>query len=587
MKQISEKIDDIGQLKQFLSSAELREDSKSALSILVQIYTASTDELWLQVVAKEIETIYPSAKIVGATSTGEIFKGQSLLGQTIVTFSFFQTTTVHSFVIECSAGEELEVGRRLRLAIDDIGGAISAAMLLTTPHNIDSNKVILSLNYPLLPFDVFGGGSGDYTNTKSLVIFGSTIYSAAGIVVAFESPDFRVEMTAYLGWNPMSIEMTATSASGSVIQTIDKRPAFEVYQRYLDIQDDKNFFSNAIGFPLLAYRDDQIIARVPVAVGPNGALIFISDVMEGEKFRLGFADPEFLRNSLIAVQRKMEAFEPEAILLFTCGCRRWVLREDAEAETIPFEAIAPTAGFYTTGEFCNQGGKLFMLNLAFVAVGMREGPPKMKSAQSKNPINTIKATPEDVFASSHTVVISRLLHFINVINAELEQANNELMIRSITDKLTQIYNRLKLDESLSSELARAKRAGSPFSVVLLDIDHFKQVNDIHGHNVGDAVLVCMAEILRESVRATDILGRWGGEEFLILLPDTGPDQAYGVAEKIRVAIADAVFPVVNHKTVSIGATSYMAGDNVIKLLCRADKALYKAKGDGRNKSVLL
>lgn len=187
-----------------------------------------------------------------------------------------------------------------------------------------------------------------------------------------------------------------------------------------------------------------------------------------------------------------------------------MLREDAEAETIPFEAIAPTAGFYTTGEFCNQDDKFFMLNLAFVAVGMREGPPKTKPAQSENPINTIKTTADDVFASSHTAVISRLLHFINVINAELEQANNELMTRSIIDKLTQIYNRLKLDESLSSELARAKRSGSPFSVVLLDVDHFKQVNDIHGHNVGDAVLVRVAEILRKSVRTTDILGRWGG-----------------------------------------------------------------------------
>ncbi|MBF8275377.1 MAG: hypothetical protein HW390_450 [Candidatus Brocadiaceae bacterium] len=243
-----------------------------------------------------------------------------------------------------------------------------------------------------------------------------------------------------------------------------KLPVLEIYQRYFDIQDDKDFFNHALGFPLLAYRGDQIIASEPVAVGPSGSLVFISDIREGEEFRIGFADPKFLRESSVAAQRKMLAFEPEAILLFTCGCRRWVLRDDAEAETKPFEAIAPTAGFYTIGEFCNQKDRIPMLSLAFVAVSMREEPRKSESGLSDNPVDVHRVSTDDVYSSSHTSVIARLLHFINVMRVELEQANHELLLRSTTDKLTHIFNRLKLDESLNIELSLHLRPVKRFSV---------------------------------------------------------------------------------------------------------------------------
>lgn len=582
MKQFSRTISTLDQLMHFLSAIELRESSNEASSTLVQIFTASQDTQWLRTIASKIEAIYPYVHIVGATTCGEIYEGETIFGQTTVTFYFFRTTHVHPIVISCASGEELEIGRQLRRTIDRLGNSVPAVMLLTTPLTIDSNELIRGLNNPPPSFQTFGGGAGDNAMKNNHVVCGSTIYPAAAIAVAFEGPDFQVEKTSYIGWKPLSHEMTVTKASGLTIHTIDDHPALEIYRRYFDIQDDENFFSEALGFPLLACRENSIIALVPVAVGPDASLEFISEVQEGEKFRIGFMDPILIRDNSIAAQRKMMDFEPEAILLFSCGSRRWVLREDVLAETKPFQEIAPTTGFYTIGEFCNNDGKMPVLNLAFVVVGMRESSPSGNSVPIQSPIDITKSISNDIYISTHSAVLTRLLHFIHALNGELEQAHHKILIQSITDKLTKVYNRTKLDDSLNSELARSRRSGSPFSIVLLDIDHFKEVNDQHGHNVGDAVLVRMAEILGENIRCTDVLGRWGGEEFLILLTETGPEQACFVAEKLRTAIAKADFPHINHKTASFGVTAYQAGDDIGRILGRADEALYEAKHKGRN-----
>lgn len=172
------------------------------------------------------------------------------------------------------------------------------------------------------------------------------------------------------------------------------------------------------------------------------------------------------------------------------------------------------------------------------------------------------------------------------IGAKLELANRELEILSTTDKLTRIYNRLKLDDVLTLEVGRARRYGLPLCIVMLDIDHFKQVNDQYGHAVGDSVLVHIAELLKQNIRATDTIGRWGGEEFLLILPHTNPAQARLVAESICMTIAGAEFPVVGHKTVSLGVTSYDGEENEVHMLARADEALYEAKHAGRNCIVM-
>ncbi len=166
---------------------------------------------------------------------------------------------------------------------------------------------------------------------------------------------------------------------------------------------------------------------------------------------------------------------------------------------------------------------------------------------------------------------------------QLAQANRELEVLSVTDKLTALFNRVKLDRVLTAELARAHRYGSALSVVMLDIDHFKVVNDTFGHNIGDDVLVDIADTLRVSVRNSDTVGRWGGEEFLVILPSTDLEQAGAVAEKVRGRVADLKLPTVGKVTVSLGVAEYQADDTEQQVVARADIALYAAKEGGRNR----
>jgi len=158
---------------------------------------------------------------------------------------------------------------------------------------------------------------------------------------------------------------------------------------------------------------------------------------------------------------------------------------------------------------------------------------------------------------------------------------------SQTDKLTQVYNRLKLDETLLIELERSNRYHTPLAIISLDIDKFKSVNDTYGHHIGDRVLVEVASVLQNHLRKTDTLGRWGGEEFLIICSQTDVNGAGVLAEALREAIDQFEFNTVKHKTASFGVTQYIIGEPLSSCLQRCNKALYESKDNGRNRVTIL
>ncbi len=167
--------------------------------------------------------------------------------------------------------------------------------------------------------------------------------------------------------------------------------------------------------------------------------------------------------------------------------------------------------------------------------------------------------------------------------AELLEKNQQLEILSVSDRLTGLFNRLRLDHLLEEELVRSQRGSGVFSAILLDVDHFKSVNDTHGHQVGDQVLVAVAKLLKDGVRELDVAGRWGGEEFLVVCRETNLAGATLLAEKLRASFAGFAFPVVGSKTCSFGVASLGPEDDVDTLIARADAALYCAKRNGRNR----
>ena len=168
-------------------------------------------------------------------------------------------------------------------------------------------------------------------------------------------------------------------------------------------------------------------------------------------------------------------------------------------------------------------------------------------------------------------------------NRKLSTLNKELERLSLTDKLTGLFNRSKIDAAIEREIARSQRFGQPFSLIMLDIDHFKLVNDTYGHQVGDKVLIAVSSVLSGNTRETDILGRWGGEEFIVICPHTDGVGILNLAEGLRLKFEAYDFPVVEHKTASFGVTTYRNGDQPTEIVRRADEALYAAKNNGRNR----
>jgi diguanylate cyclase (GGDEF)-like protein/PAS domain S-box-containing protein len=171
--------------------------------------------------------------------------------------------------------------------------------------------------------------------------------------------------------------------------------------------------------------------------------------------------------------------------------------------------------------------------------------------------------------------------------SERKKLEEELKRLATTDALTGLHNRHRFNELLEQEVARARRYHTPLSLIMFDLDYFKNINDTYGHAVGDQVLQEMAKVIRENVRATDWVGRWGGEEFLVLCPETTEKDAVLTAEKLRELVETHMFQTVTTITISCGVTRFKAPDSVDAFVSRADDGLYRAKEKGRNIVVIV
>jgi diguanylate cyclase (GGDEF)-like protein/PAS domain S-box-containing protein len=176
-------------------------------------------------------------------------------------------------------------------------------------------------------------------------------------------------------------------------------------------------------------------------------------------------------------------------------------------------------------------------------------------------------------------------HSVGIVRDISERKIMEEQLRNManTDQLTGAYNRHKFLECLEYEISRIKRNNSALSLVMLDIDHFKRINDLHGHNTGDEVLKELVRVIRNNLREVDILTRWGGEEFIVLAPDTNKLQAAALAERLKRTVSEHEFPGVGSVTISLGVTQFSPNESPDSLINRADERMYMAKRSGRNR----
>lgn len=246
-----------------------------------------------------------------------------------------------------------------------------------------------------------------------------------------------------------------------------------------------------------------------------------------------------------------------------------------------------TLSGYTLKELVGKSPKLFsyigtpkeLIEDLWTTVSQNKtwyGEIKNRTKSGKEYWNTVRIEP--------LVDKDRILGYLAIYTNITEQ--KELIRQATSDPLTGIYNRAKLDFLLVHEVQEAYREENTFSLLFMDLDHFKEINDHYGHLKGDQILIEMTNVVRNVLRVSDLFGRWGGEEFLVILPNTDGASAYFIAEKLRHRIQTHDFALNEPLTVSIGICEYDPLKSIDELISAADEAMYKAKNEGRNKTVI-
>lgn len=564
---------------------EVYEDKiyQAASGVLVQVYNprADFDE---ELLVKKLNQYFPDACISGMTSSHISEKFTDICNFCLeISFIFFQNTSLVQYEFDLSDSTSFVSGRIMDEKLESVADLKCLQIFYATKSN-SINTFINEFHHYNIP--IFGAKAG-YNVSKGNIarVYGRKVYTQGIVVVAFSSKSLSLYMDSNLGWHPIGIDMMITKVKGDcVAEEIDNEPAVNIYSKYLGVDPNQYFLKNVCEFPLIFKRKNFNVARVPVSFDDNGGLIFSADIHPKDKFRLSYASKENIYAVTSQSASELSAFHPDAVFLFACGNIMQFLSDDFETEIGFYKEHSGNLSVATVSAelFITHEGKGCDLNSTLVVIGLKE------SSDSKDTV-IINRTPESVsplFCKIGEIpFIDRILTFLERTSQELNKRNKELKIIASTDQLTKIYNRRELEGALEKVIDDS-REGNSYGILFFDIDHFKNINDTYGHDVGDMVLVAVVNQIRSLLESDHVFGRWGGEEFIYLIPNVNEKSLLNFAEKVRNTIAETHFPTVNHITVSVGASMVRPEDIPEKFLKRADEAVYEAKNSGRNKVVM-
>jgi diguanylate cyclase (GGDEF)-like protein len=351
------------------------------------------------------------------------------------------------------------------------------------------------------------------------------------------------------------------SNSGGVYVLKDRDVQSNPYLEKLGIPPDLNCENNQI----VTMRNPAIMTReISQLMESSGATFHITSL------------------KLINPENAPDEFEKESLLRFEKGEKK-VWKVDRKGSEPLFRYMAPlyiedscltchAVLGYKFGDI--RGGISVNIPIGRIDVQLRNS----KIILISTGIGTLLLIIIVIYFMSRTLVL------------RLEEARQKMRQQALIDELTQVYNRRFLMKKLKIEFDRSIRYGSKLSLIMIDIDYFKKVNDTYGHMFGDIVLVRMAQIIQENLRGYDVLARYGGEEFIIVCPDSGADDAKSVAVRVHERVKQELITDGKNSTsitISAGITERISDDTIDTFLSRVDTALYQAKNTGRDRIVIL
>lgn len=545
-------------------------------SILISIYTHWNKPETIREMIRLFCDAFPEAEIAGMTTAGGIENGRMRLRQTVVTIQFFEKSDVHTAIYDFSKEPMGELGEKAR-SFCQRQKDLSALLLLMTQRCYDFEPFLTTLDKLGKDIPICGGYAHTYRNEDGIYVFTKDAILSRGILLVTFSGDVKVMTTSVMGWQPLGRTMTITAIDGPlVIRSLDHKPAAYFYQKYLHSTD---FGKSDLLFPLVRSMHQVQLSVLPFESRSDGALLTNVFSHVGDQVQLAYGDPDQVIFSIREALGRIERFAPEGMLLISCVTRRYFLKEDVNQILSAYSDFGAASGGYVNGELIRIDGKIQATNMSLISVCFREGEAPLVAATRK--------PHAPVVLGEALSTIQRLATFVTETTKELAETQKQLSFAASHDSFTGLLNRGSIEEMLCRyhKDTRARRLN--FSALMIDLDTFKHINDTFGHAKGDEVIREVAAIMKRMIRPTDFAGRWGGDEFVILLPGTTPPSALIVASRLQKAFRRIQLPDRSFLTASIGCTTASPEETEAGFYKRMDDALYLAKEGGRNRVILL
>lgn len=435
-----------------------------------------------------------------------------------------------------------------------------------------------------LPSDIqiFGGivCSPDITSPHSCVFSSVGGFSKNGILVVFYGgEDFFVDSRKISGWKPLGRTFHVTRSIGNVLYELEGIPAYEVYNKYLSIKNDGNFFYNALEFPMLYEHNGVSIVRAAGASNPDGSLSMSSDIDEGSIVRLSYGEPRLIVEKIREESSKCEEFGPEVQHLFSCAARKAFWHEhEPTYEIAPLKGLAASTGFFSHGEFLREKGHMNQHNITLVIASMREGPAVRRKRVKDENIRESMTT--------RLPLAARMATFIRETSFELEQMNSKLRVMNehlqdvaTTDSLTGLENRLAFDEMLSN-IALDESESNNWTMVLMDVNGLKYANDTFGHQAGDTLIIAAGNVIKKAYGEQGNCFRIGGDEFAVITR-TPADTLFKQYSCMQKYIEEYNKEASYHLSIAVGESSLINASNMRKSISdwkmEADLNMYRDK----------
>ncbi len=515
-------------------------NANCAYTLFFQILTTDLDQNRLAAVSDVIESVFPGVPWFGTSTSGNLVDC-NVAGEIVVVATIFEklSTQFRLFQYDMSHMSSEDIARAI-VERTRQNPWVKGIEIYRTISEKSSTHFCEGLDWLSSEIQVFGGivCSPDISSSDSCVFSSEGPYNPHGMIVLFFGGDeFHIETTKISGWKPLGRKFYVTKAKGSYLFELGGIPAYEIYRKYLNIENDSNFFTNALEFPLLYEHNGTTIVRAPSLSNPDGSIVMSSDIEENSLVRLSYGEPQTIIEEIREKAEQIREFHPDLLRIFSCAARKafWSQRDPAY-ELHPLCEIAGATGFFSHGEFVRENGFLNQHNITLVVAAMREGDV---------PENVEKISSEKVepARSSKIPLAARMATFIRETSYELEETNSRLELYNrhlqgvaTTDALTKLENRLAFDELLKS-IDGSKESKADWTMLMMDMNGLKYTNDTFGHSAGDALIVSAAECISKAFSPKGRSFRIGGDEFVVVI-EAKLDEMYQMRKKLDTFIAE-------------------------------------------------